>query len=299
MFHRSGTVAGLLHLGPVAVAFALFAAFTYGVADYLGGKAARLGPAVLVTLVAEITTFAGVLLSLAVIGDSLQRASDLGWGALAGVCSVVGVLCLYYALARGAMTVVAPITGVVAASLPVVVGLATGERPGVVALLGVAIAIASVALISGAVGAPPHQPTPTRIVLIALVAGAAFGALFVFFDRASDDSGLWPLLGARLVALPLIALVVLVRAVRGSLGAARRAVALPGIGVGVMTLAANVSYLAATRRGLLTIVAVVVSMYPASTVLLATVVDHERLRRSQGVGLALAAGALVLVTLGR
>ncbi|HEY3485510.1 MAG TPA: DMT family transporter [Ilumatobacteraceae bacterium] len=283
----------------MAVALALFAAFTYGVADYIGGKAARLGPAVLVTLVAEITTFFGVAVALGIIGDPLPRGSDLGWGALAGVCSVVGVLALYYALARGAMTVVAPVTGVVAASLPVVVGLATGERPGVIALVGVVIAIASVALISGAVGAPPHQPTSMRIVLIALLAGAAFGSLFVFFDRASDDSGLWPVFGARLVALPLISLVVLIRGLRGSLGSARRAVAIPGIGVGVMTLAANVSYLAATRRGLLTIVAVVVSMYPASTVLLATAIDHERLRRPQAVGLALAAGALVLVTLGR
>ena len=283
----------------MAVVLALFAAFTYGVADYLGGKAARLGAAVLVTLVAEITTFTGVVIALAVIGDPLPRGSDVGWGALAGVSTIVGVLALYYALARGAMTVVAPVTGVVAASLPVAVGLATGERPGVAALIGVVIAIASVALISGAVGAPPHQPTSTRIVLIALLAGAAFGSLFVFFDRASDDSGLWPLLGARLVALPLIASVVLVRAARGTLGPVRRTVAIPGVGVGIMTLAANVSYLAATRRGLLSIVAVVVSMYPASTVLLATVIDHERLRRSQGIGLALAAGALVLVTLGR
>ena len=283
----------------MAIAFALFAAFTYGVADYLGGKAARLGPAVIVTLVAEITTLIGVLVAIAVIGDPLPRGEDLGWGALAGVCSVIGVLALYYALARGAMTVVAPITGVVAASLPVVVGLALGERPGAIALLGVVIAIASVALISGAIGAPPHQPTPRRIVLIALLAGAAFGLLFVFFDRASDDSGLWPLLGARLTALPLITLVVLVRAARRSLGEVRRAIVVPGIGVGVMTLAANTSYLAATRRGLLSIVAVVVSMYPASTVLLATIIDDERLRRSQGVGLALAAGALVLVTIGR
>jgi drug/metabolite transporter (DMT)-like permease len=279
----------------VAILLALSAAVMYGVADYVGGRASRFSPAIVVTLAAEVVMFTGVLIALLVLGDPYPGVEALLWGGLAGLAGVVGVLCLYHALANGVMTVVAPITAVVAAILPVIVGLALGERPGTLALVGVVVAVAAVALVSGAIGVP-HVPTPTRLVVVSLVAGAAFGGLFVFLDQAPDDSGIWPLLGSRAASLPVLAVVA---SLRGVLARPERRVIWPGVAIGALTLGANVSYLEATRRGLLSIVAVVVSMYPASTVVLATVLDGERLRRPQVAGLALTGGALVLVTLGR
>jgi drug/metabolite transporter (DMT)-like permease len=279
----------------VAIVYALVAALVYGVSDYAGGRASRFSAAINVTVLSEVVILGGLLVVVPLVGDPLAPARDLMWGALAGVGGVVGIVALYYALANGAMTVVAPITGVVAAVVPVVVGLLLGERPAVIALVGIVLAVGAVALIGGAIGVP-HVPTPTRLVVIAFVSGAGFGLLFVFYSRASDESGLWPLLAARATSLPLLLATLVVRRRPWSMTAAAARLA---VVVGVLATTANASYLAATRRGLLSVVAVVASMYPASTVALAWMLDGERLRRPQLAGMALAAVALLLVTLGR
>jgi drug/metabolite transporter (DMT)-like permease len=279
----------------VAVLLALVSAITYGVGDYCGGRATRTSSAVRVTLAAECTTFVAVAAVLLVTRDAPPGATDLLWGTLAGVAGVIGVLALYHALANAAMTVVAPVTAVVAVVIPVAVGLAEGERPGPWALVGVVVAVASIALVSGAIGVA-HAPPPRRMIVVAIVSGIGFGALFVFLDRTSSDSGLWPVFAARWIAIPVLVVVALARADGRVLTPTTRSLA---IAVGLLTTCANAAFLAATRRGLLSVVSVVVSLYPASTVLLATVIDGERLRRPQVVGLVLAGGALVLVTLGR
>jgi drug/metabolite transporter (DMT)-like permease len=279
----------------VAILLALAAAAVYGVSDYAGGRASRRASAIVVSLVAE----SSILVLLAVIvpltSTSNPSGADLAWGAAAGAAGAVGIIALYHALANGAMTVVAPITGVVAAVVPVAVGLAIGERPGALALVGVAMAIVSVALIGGLVGVP-HVRTPASLVMVALLSGASFGLLFVFYDQPGDDSGMWPLLGARLASGPILAMTYVATRPHGRID---RKTAVIAMLVGVLGTSANFFYLLAARRGLLTIVAVVVSMYPASTVLLATVFDGERMRRPQLIGLVIAAVALVLVTIGR
>ena len=280
----------------MAVVLALCSAVVYGVSDYCGGRATRRSSAILVTLVAEVATLLAIGVVVAVLADPFPPASDVAWGLASGAATTVGVVALYHALANAAMTVVAPVTAVVAAAIPVVVGLATGERPGAIALVGVALAVVAIALVSGAVGTP-HTATPRPILLVAVLAGAGFGLLFVFLDRTSEDSGAWPLLIARWFSLPAVAVLALVR--RRELQGLTRTTVVLGIAVGILTTVANTAFLAATRRGLLSVVAVVVSLYPASTVLLATVLDGERVRRPQAIGLGLAAGALVLVTLGR
>ncbi len=279
----------------MAIVLALVAAFVYGVSDYAGGRASRRASPLVVSLIAEISIFAVLIVVVPLTSTSTPGGDDLAWGAAAGAAGTVGIIALYYALANGAMTVVAPITGVVSAVVPVAVGLATGERPSVLALVGVSIAIVSVALIGGLVGVP-HVRTPPSLVMVALLSGASFGLLFVFFDQAGDDSGMWPILGARLASGPILVIAYLVTRPPGRID--RRTV-LVAMLVGVFAASANFLYLLATRRGLLTIVAVVVAMYPASTVLLATVLDGERMRRPQLIGLAIAALALVLVTIGR
>jgi drug/metabolite transporter (DMT)-like permease len=279
----------------VAVLLALFSAVVYGVSDYGGGRATKSSAAVTVTLAAECTTFVALSIVMVVLDDPFPARADVLWGLAAGLASCSAVIALYHALANGAMTVVAPVTAVVAAVIPVAFGLATGERPGAIAIVGAVVAITAIALISGAVGVP-HVPTRRAILGIALIAGAGFGLLFVFLDRTSDDSGLWPVYAARWIAIPTLLVAHWVRRDRRPLTRTTGGLA---VMVGVLTTAANASFLAATRRGLLSVVAVVVSMYPASTVLLATVLDGERVRRPQAVGLGLAGLALVLVTISR
>jgi drug/metabolite transporter (DMT)-like permease len=279
----------------VAVFLALVAAVVYGVSDYAGGRASRRASPLVVTLIAETSIFALLLVVVPVTSSTTPGGADLAWGAAAGAAGTVGIIALYHALANGAMTVVAPVTGVVAAVLPVAVGLGMGERPSVLALVGVTMTIGAVALIGGLIGVP-HVPTPVSLMMVALLSGASFGLLFVFYDRAGDDSGMWPLLGARFASTPILVIAYLASRPHGRVD---RSTALVAMLVGVLGTTANLFYLLASRRGLLTIVAVVVAMYPASTVVLATVLDGERMRRPQLLGLTIAAVALVFVTIGR
>ena len=169
-----------------------------------------------------------------------------------------------------------------------------GERPSGAALVGIVVACLAVALVSGAIGTR-HQDTRFSTVLLAAAAGIGFGFIFVALARTADDSGLWPLVSARAASLPVVAVVVgLTRPGRGAL----RAVIWLVVASGVLDMAANLFYLEASHRGLLSIVAVISSMYPVSTVCLAFGLDHERVSKSQAVGLAFAATALALVSLG-
>ena len=279
----------------MAILLALVAAVVYGVSDYAGGRASRRASPLVVSGIAEASILALLLVLVPATSTSTPDGADLVWGAAAGAAGTVGIIALYHALANGAMTVVAPITGVVAAVVPVTVGLAIGERPSVLALVGVTMAIVSVALVGGLIGVP-HVRTPTALAMVALLSGACFGLLFVFFDQSGDESGMWPLLGARFGSAPILVTALLATRPHARID---RRTALVAMLVGVLATSANLFYLLAARRGLLSIVAVVVAMYPASTVLLATVLDRERMRLPQVVGLAIAALALVLVTIGR
>jgi drug/metabolite transporter (DMT)-like permease len=285
----------------VAIVLALISALLYGVSDYVGGRVSRsISPLALITAADGLSLVVLAVFVPRFVGP-VSDASVVWWGGAAGLVGVVGVLFLYRALADGAMTVVAPVTALVAAALPVVVGLATGDRPGVIALIGIAAALISVALISGAIGVP-HVATPPRIFVLSIISGAGFGLLFVFYERAGSGGIWWPLLSARAVGFPvvLIAFVVGLRlAARRSRPPSGRSLGWSVLGIGaviaVLGGSANLSYIASSQRGLLAIIAVVVSMYPAATVALATLLDGERLRRPQALGLGLAVIALVLV----
>jgi drug/metabolite transporter (DMT)-like permease len=278
----------------MAIVLALISAVVYGVSDYCGGRAARTAPLLGVVLLTQLTSVTVTSIVVIVAGDPFPGGADVAWSVAAGMMSVTAVGAFYYALGHGAMTVVAPITAVVSAVVPVAVGVALGERPSVLAMGGVAIAIVAVALISG-VGARADRPTDRVTVALAVVAGAGFGLLFVFLDRTSDDSGFWPLLIGQLTTVPIVAAAALAKRLDvRTVGRAGRLAA----GAGALAVVANVSYLLATREGLLSLVAVITSMYPASTVVLATELDHERLTRPQTIGLGLAIVALGTVAAG-
>ena len=274
---------------------ALGSALVYGVSDYVGGRVSRRSAPVVVALVAEVSLFMVMLVVVPLVETSTPSDAAVWWGVAGGLAGSSGVLGLYIALARGNMTVVAPITGVVAAALPVIVGVALGERPTGLSSAGIVAALVAVLLIGGIVGVS-HVDVST--VVLAAVVGAAFGMLFVAYSRTGDDAGLWPLLTARFGATPLLVVAfVVMRRGRRSVRWERTA-ALPGVVIGLLIGVANGLYLLAARRGMLSVVAVLVALYPASTVALASVLDGERASRSQLVGMGLAVAAVTMITLG-
>jgi drug/metabolite transporter (DMT)-like permease len=296
----------------MSVPFALPAAVTYGIADFTGGLAARRASVLVVTVVAQA---AGLVSLLFVVGLVAGRpsAAAFGFGALAGIAGASGLLLYLRALAVGPMGVVAPISAVISAGLPLAVGLVGGERLGPVAVLAVLVAL--VAILLATAGTRKDAAASTGL-LLGLAAGVGFGLFFVGLDATPPDSGLWPLLGGRVVSVTLLACLVLrhhlplpTRSRAASLaggpripaGAEGRSRTLAPILLmvvcGVFDTFANVLFLVATRLGDLGISSVVVSLYPVVVVLLARVVLGERLTRTQflSAALALTASALLAV----
>mgnify|MGYP003855919955 CR=1 FL=1 len=172
------------------------AALVYGVGDYCGGRASRKIDSLVVTCAGQIFSLMLLGIFLVILGDPTPGLRDWLWGAAGGLGGFVGLTFFYYALAKGSMTVVAPLAAVVSAALPIGTGLFLGERPSLIAYVGIVIAIVGIALVTGAVGTA-HAPTKLAIVGVATLAGCGFGWMFVCLDRTSSDSGMWPLLAAR------------------------------------------------------------------------------------------------------
>lgn len=287
------------------VVLAGLSGLVWGVGDFAGGKATQRADALRVVWVSKLASLPLLALYLVLLPTGIDVGS-LGWGVLAGTFGAVGVIVFYRALSAGAMTVVAPIASVTSAAIPVVVGLAAGERPSPVALVGVTCALVAIALVSLAPPRPGVVSVVTgRLVGLAVVSGVGFALFFVFLARANvaagGDAGLWPIASAQLAALALTgALVLAVRARRATAGLERRwprgrSLAWT-VTAGPLDMSANALYLVATRFGDLSLVAPLAALYPVTTVLLALVVDRERLRALQVLGLVLALGALLLVS---
>lgn len=277
------------------VLLALGSALVYGVGDYLGGRASRRQASIAVAAVGQIVSLVLVVTAVLIMGTAAPAAATWWWSMGGGMVGALGIAGLYHGFAHGDISVVAPTSAVVGAALPVVVGLSLGERPTVLALIGIVIAITAVALVSGAVGHHQHNTAP-RIVVLAIAVGACFGLLFVAFERTDPDSGMWPLLIARFASVPMLLVI-------GALARVRPVRDRPSLQLsvvsGVFDMGANVLFLLAVRGGMLAIVAAVASLYPATTVALAFGLDKERVTRWQGIGLVAATAALVLVSVSR
>lgn len=277
------------------VVLAICSAVVYGVGDWLGGRASKQQASLMVAVVGQAVSLGLVGAVVIVAGTPAPAAATWWWAAAAGVVGSWGIVGLYHGLSHGDISVVAPVSAVVGAVLPAVVGFVQGERPGLMAVVGIVLAVAAVALISGALGTHQHN-TPRHIVVLAIGVGACFGTLFVFLDRTDGDSGMWPLVIARFASVPFL---VAVAGITRTGVVRHRLSLLIAVTAGVFDMGANVLYLVAVRGGMMSIVAVVASLYPASTVALAFVVDKERIGRWQTIGLVVAAAALVLVSLSR
>jgi drug/metabolite transporter (DMT)-like permease len=278
----------------MATLLALASAVVYGMADFCGGLASRRAATVAVVTVSQAAGLVGLLLVLPLLGGDPTR-TDLVWGAAAGTTGAAGLLLFYRALAVGVMSVVAPVTAVSTAALPVLGGLLLGERIGLLAALGIVLALAAVVLVAAEGGLSSLLEARLGTVAPALASGVVFGVFFVLLDRTGEDSGLSPLVAARVVSVLLVGTLAL--ASGRSLRVPRPAlpvVLLAGVG----DMAANALFLVATQvGGSLAITGVLASLYPASTVVLAQVVLRERLAGAQRAGLAVAAAAVVLIAL--
>jgi drug/metabolite transporter (DMT)-like permease len=279
----------------MAALLALVSAVGYGISDFSGGLASRRAPAIAVVLVSNSLTLVIALFAVALLPGSAYHVGDVSWGLAAGTVGVVGVILLYRGLAIGPMSVVAPLTAVLSAVVPVVVGVLRGERPGALALCGVALALPAMVLIGRESDAHVGAPVSRGALLSALAAGISFGGFYVLLAQTGSDGGAWPLVGQRAASVAILL---------GLTGVAvRRAIpALPqgrtlglAIAAGITDFVANLAYVLATHRGLLALVAVLSSLYPAATLVLARAVLSERLAPGQLGGLLLAAVAVVLI----
>jgi len=274
----------------IALVLALGSSLAYGAADFLGGLGARKAHVLRTVMWAAPASLVVELVLWPVLGASFTAAS-LGWGAASGVASAAAFLLLYRTLAIGPMNVLSPVTALVSAMLPVAVGLVQGEHLGAAGLAGLPLALAAVVLVSAGPGARSARPA-RKALLLAFGAGAAIALQLVFLHQAPADSGVAPLIAGRTVAsaLTLSAAALLHR----RLGDERPAYALSAT-AGALDSIANLLFLLAARGGDLAVVAVIVALYPAGTVLLARRVLGERLQRSQLAGLGVAAVAVGLL----
>ncbi len=232
-----------------------------------------------------------LLVALGVGGS--PTAADLGYGALAGLAGAAGVAMLYGGLASGSMSLVAPITGVVAVVVPIAVGIGGGERPAPLQYVGIIAAVAAVAFLSG--GGSRAARLGRGTLLLAVGAGIGFGLFYVAIAKTSMGANLWPLVAARAASVSALLVVTGVARRTPNFGAANPLLI---VGAGVLDVTANALYLLAVHGGLLSIVAVLVSLYPVSTVLCSMVVLGERLRAQQVAGVGAAIVAVALITAG-
>jgi drug/metabolite transporter (DMT)-like permease len=280
----------------MAIVLALLCASAYGTGDFFGGLATRrVGSAFAVVLGSQALSLVFVIVIAPLFGGDPHRA-DMAWAAAGGVAGAVGLVAFYRGLAIGPMSITAPVSAVIAAVVPVLVGLVSGERPGARTLVGIPIAIVAIVLFSSSPATEAHHVRPTLASLLyAALAGVGFGTFFVFLAQVRREAELYPLFASRGASITAVAVVALV---------SRRSLAIPRanwwmVGLaGVFDIAANALFLSASGRGLLAVVSVLASLYPAGTVILARVVLHERLTRRHAIASVVTAMAVVLIASG-
>ena len=289
-----------------AVALAAAAGLSYGASDFSGAVASKDNDATAVATGVQIVSLAalGIIVALSTTDASTV---DLLWGGLAGLGGGLGLATFYRALALGPMSTAAAITALVSAAVPVLAGLGLGDRPALLTLVGVALAVPAGVLVAAGGTARTTRArwsprdhavmgtSKRQTQALSVIAGFGFGLFFIALSRTSEEAGLMPLVSARALSVGALLLFMVVTGARRSL--VRRS--WTGVIIaGCLDCAANVMYLQAVRSGDFTWVAALSSLYPVSTVLLARLLLDERLARLQIVGLAMAAGAMVLVAVG-
>jgi drug/metabolite transporter (DMT)-like permease len=267
---------------------AVLSSIAYGSADFLGGLATKRGaPLFAVVVLSQLTGLILILLALPFLPPSSPTAIDIAWGAAAGLAGGIGVALLYRALSIGVMSVVAPVTAVCAVIVPLIVGVGLGERPALRAIAGVILAVVAIVLVSQS-----GEKRAATGVATAIASGIIIGFFLVFLARSGPSAGMWPLIVARVVSVSFFVLLGLLT--RKQIAPQRESLAIV-IGGGALDMLANFLYVVAVRKGPLSIIATLTSLYPTSTIILARIVLRERLRAVQQSGVVCAGLAIVLI----
>ena len=279
----------------MAVLLALYSALAYGLSDFVGGLVSRHVSAWPVAVVGQLSATACTV-AAALFIDGSPTSADLLWALLAGVGSGVGTGFLYRGFAAGRMSVVAPVSAVGAAVVPVLAGALGGERLALLVWAGILLALPGIWLVSSTAEELPDGGTPRESLAAGVVdgvlAGLGFGVLFAALGQVPEEAGLWPLALAQAVSLPAVVLLAV------GLGAAwmpRRGRAWWALLAGPLGASATLAFLLATQQGYLTVSGILASLYPATTVLLAALLLHEHIHRAQALGLVLCGVAIGLV----
>jgi drug/metabolite transporter (DMT)-like permease len=296
----------------LAIVLALASAIGYGGSDFAAGLASRSAPVIQITLLASAVSGVFVAAALPFAASPGPSAAALAWGFAAGIGGTLGAFALYLGFRHAAFSVAGPLSAVAAAGFSVLAGLLYGERPTTLALAGIVLALPAIVGVSASAAAeaeaeaPPQEEQeeaaaagglgrPAAGVVYGLVAGAFFALLFIGLDRAGSGSGLWPVAAAAAgeLAAALVAAVA-VRSFRLCGGRAR----LLAVITGVAGAAGTILFFVATHHGFLAVTAVLTSLYPAVTIVLARVMLGERLTALRLGGLLTAGACVTLIALG-
>ena len=278
---------------------ALASAVLIGGADFLGGLTSRRANGIRVAALVQVAGLIfAVPISIAYGADAVS-SSDVAWSLMSGITVGAGLGCFYLAMGRGLISVVAPVAAVTGAVIPVAYALVRGERPGTTAVVGLAIALVAVAVVSMA-PADQHPESAgaldRTVIALSVASGVLFGTFYIMFSLISDDAGLLPVTLER-IGSSIILVALAFALTRGLFSDARRL--LPAVlAIAALEVAASVPLLIALQRGPVAIASVLASLYPVTTVILAGVILRERLSRLQYAGVACALVAVVLISSG-
>jgi drug/metabolite transporter (DMT)-like permease len=282
----------------LAIVLALAAAITYGGSDFTAGLATRGASVIQVTLVGSVMAAAVAMAAVPFAAGHRPTAAALAWGVVAGVAGTAGAFALYLGFRYAAFSVAGPLSAVGAAGFSVLAGLLLGERPTPLALAGTILALPAIVGVSASAArgdqADGHG-RPAAGVVLGLVAGACFALLFIGLNRAGSGSGLWPVAAAGVADVVVAGVAA---AVTGNLRLPGARASWLAAAAGVTGAAGTILYFFATHDGFLAITAVLTSLYPAVTIVLARITLGERLTRLRVTGLALAAVCVALIAAG-
>ncbi|WP_260736702.1 EamA family transporter [Tunturiibacter lichenicola] len=284
---------------------ALAAAVLWGGGDFSGGMGVKhaggsMGAALRVILLSHCASFSVLVLIAWSRGDAFPHGAALAWGLVAGATAGISLACFYIALSRGAMGASAALSGLLAAAIPAAFSAQAEGSPGLLRLIGFVVAGAAIWLIAAGENAEA-KPADRGTFWLAVIGGVGFGIYFTALKLAAAKTGvIWPLATCRMGSLTVCSLMLVGMSFRAKAGGVQarvtRPVVLWALATALLDTSGNLLYIAATRAGRLDVAAVLASLYPASTILLAAWTLSERPTRRQGLGMAVAAVAVVMIT---
>jgi drug/metabolite transporter (DMT)-like permease len=278
----------------LGIGLALAASLCWGVGDFIGGSKSRVLPVLVVLVCSQLVGLVWIGGVALIAQDPVPGQREIVLAAVSALAGTAGLLCFFRAIAIGKMSLVVPIAAL-AAVVPVIVGIATGDRPGPLQLVGMVVALAGAVMASREPGEQGERGSLAAGVLLAALSALFIGFFFLAIDGASDGGAVWASLINRITSVTL--LLVAAAVIRPKLTAARpHASALAA--AGTLDVSANLLFAAATTKGLISLVSVAGSLYPVITVLLARVLLHERVHRIQEAGVVAALGGVILIAAG-